>query len=305
MEENSERGRGKEECHCYYFMGFRTPKKGYKGDWGKLGWNWVLVEGSHLAEILDQENKPKWTAIGIYGWPESSNKHKTLVLMNRLKEQCTTPCIMFGDFNEVVSMAEKEGGDVRKESQMDAFRGAINDCNLRDLGYRGSCFTWQRGSQPNTFMRERLYRFLADEEWCNIFPFFEVFHFPIYKSDHAPIILPASSSNNKGKQEKMFKFKALWLSKDECQDVIEKVWNDSMSRPIREKLSMCAAELTEWASSTFGNIKRRIKEAERELKAIGEKLSMCAAELTEWASSTFGNIKRRIKEAERELKWSH
>lgn len=72
---------------------------------------------------------------------------------------------------------------------MDAFRGAIDTCGFRDLGFRGSIFTWKRGTTPGSFVRERLDRFLADSEWCDMFPNYNVRNFPMYCSDHAPILL--------------------------------------------------------------------------------------------------------------------
>lgn len=70
-------------------------------------------------------------------------------------------CCFFGDFNEIVSMAEKDGGAVGRERVMDAFREAIDDCELRDLGCRGCTFTWQRGSELGQLIHERLDRFHA------------------------------------------------------------------------------------------------------------------------------------------------
>lgn len=57
--------------------------------------------------------------------------------MNNLKQSCCIPCVMFGDFNEIVSMAEKHGGVLRRESLMEAFRNAIGFCKLCNLIYKG------------------------------------------------------------------------------------------------------------------------------------------------------------------------
>lgn len=72
---------------------------------------------------------------------------------------------------------------------MGAFRSCLDDYGLAELGYRGSAFTWSRGTQPLTLIRERLDRFVANVEWQNIFTSFDLRHFPIYRSDHAPILL--------------------------------------------------------------------------------------------------------------------
>uniref|UniRef100_A0A803N0X5 Uncharacterized protein n=1 Tax=Chenopodium quinoa TaxID=63459 RepID=A0A803N0X5_CHEQI len=99
---------------------FHPPKPG-----GDRKWRRLKREGDMDHVMLN--NNPVWRAVGVYGWPERENKHLTWSLMSRLKADSSKPCIMSGDFNEIVSLAEKEGGVPREERYMDAFRGAIDD----------------------------------------------------------------------------------------------------------------------------------------------------------------------------------
>lgn len=78
------------------------------------------------AVVKNEEGVPMWRAVGIFGWPEASNKYKTWELIRSLHGENSLPTVMFGDFNEITSMSEKEGGAIRCERQMDAFRGAID-----------------------------------------------------------------------------------------------------------------------------------------------------------------------------------
>ena len=50
---------------------------------------------------------------------------------------------------------------MRSEREMDDFRSCLDDCGLQDLGYKGSAFTWNRGNDPSTVIRERLDHFVA------------------------------------------------------------------------------------------------------------------------------------------------
>lgn len=87
------------------------------------------------TEVRRQDNRVAWRVAGIYGWLERENKHLTWKLMERYWGNCTKPLVMFGDFNEILGPSEKDGGAIRGERQMDAFRGAIDGCNLRDMGF--------------------------------------------------------------------------------------------------------------------------------------------------------------------------
>ncbi|KAL2902060.1 hypothetical protein RDABS01_027142 [Bienertia sinuspersici] len=221
-----------------------------------------------MVEVLDDNNSDMWRAVGIYGWPEKANKYKTWELMKSLKFSSASPIVFFGDFNEIINEREKEGGVPRSERCMDGFRELIDDCSLHDLGYQGSCFTWQRGVTMETLIRERLDRFLACEDWCNLFPTREVRHFPIYCSDHAPIILTAGKETNMWAKKKLFKFELFWLSKPECEEVIRNSWSEELNQPADIKLAKCASVLEEWAATIFGDVKKRIRKNEKLLKRL-------------------------------------
>lgn len=107
---------------------------------------------------------------------------------------------------------------------LDAFREARDDCVVRDLGYKGSPFTWQRGNTLLTLIRERLDRMMVMEEWFDLFPSWEVIHLPRYRSDHSPLLSKTGVNDTSRKGNKLFKFEALWLSKEECGKIVEDAW---------------------------------------------------------------------------------
>lgn len=95
-----------------------------------------------LALVEDDYDSRKWCINGIYGWPERANKHKTWELMKSLVDRPDdSPYIVFGDFNEILRGDEKEGGAIRCDQDMNAFCKCTEECNIVDLGFRGSCFT--------------------------------------------------------------------------------------------------------------------------------------------------------------------
>lgn len=261
-----ERVRGR----CGFTEGSCLGSEGNSGGMG-LWWRDINVHifsysRHHIAaEVRDDNNNPVWVAVGVYGWPETENKHRTWDMMRTIQDECEVPTVFFGDFNEIVSMSEKEGGAMRRESLMDAFKEAIDDCGLHDLGFKGRTFTWQRGTEPGSVIRERLDRFLVSEEWHNLFPRSMVRHFPIYKSDHAPILLNTEAINFQNKEKRRFHFEALWLASEECRGVVESSWNGGGGSSLPVIIARCAEDLSKWAKGNFRAVKKRIKEAEKEL----------------------------------------
>lgn len=68
---------------------------------------------------------------------------------------------MFGDFHEIVSEDDKDGGGDMAELCMTSFRDAIDDCGVCNLRPRGPKFTCQRGKCAKTLIMERV-----DIFWC-------------------------------------------------------------------------------------------------------------------------------------------
>jgi hypothetical protein len=77
--------------------------------------------------------------------------------MRNLKGNNDLPWVMMGEFNEILYLHEKEGGNPRSQQYMSAFREALLDCKLEDLGFIGDNFTWHRGR-----IREHLDRAVAN-----------------------------------------------------------------------------------------------------------------------------------------------
>ncbi|XP_021716657.1 uncharacterized protein LOC110684510 [Chenopodium quinoa] len=151
---------------------------------------------------------------------------------------------------------------------MDAFREIMDECGFRGLGYKGSCFTWQRGLSMETLVQERLDRFIAMDSWCSLFPRFEVIHFPICHSDHAAILLKCGDEFDRERKEKIFRFEKLWLSNEECAKVVLECWATGVGEPMHARIANVVGGLSTWAARTFGVFKKKIKNAEGRLKEI-------------------------------------
>uniref|UniRef100_A0A803NE90 Uncharacterized protein n=1 Tax=Chenopodium quinoa TaxID=63459 RepID=A0A803NE90_CHEQI len=118
--------------------------------------------------------------------------------------------------------------------------------------------------------RERLDRGLASEGWCTLFPGASVINSPIdvKLSDHGPIVIKVDGSADGGRNKKLFRFEKHWLSRTECEGVVKDYWSSAYNDPIQTKIAGCAVALSSWAGKTFGDIKKRKRKAEEELKEI-------------------------------------
>ncbi|KAL2937078.1 Protease HtpX-like protein [Bienertia sinuspersici] len=179
--------------------------------------------------------------------------------------------ILNENMEPIVSNEEKWGGTQRSERNMDEFRLAIDDCRLRDLGFKGRPYTWQRGNSMDTLIRERLDRFMATVEWSAMFPEVEVLHLAIQNSDHAPLVLKQSvkRDNARGKWSK--KFESYWLSNGECERVVRDSWRQTYHGDMNNRVESVLGSLSSWARDTFGNLKEEVKRTEEKLRVLQNK----------------------------------
>ncbi|KAK9740254.1 hypothetical protein RND81_03G022700 [Saponaria officinalis] len=255
---------------CGFTKGLCVSSRGRSGGlglwWRDLNAQLVSYNNNHIMiEVLGDNGQVAWRAVGVYGWPEIENKHKTWHMFRQLCNGSSVPMVCFGDFNEILSEHEK-GGAMRRERHMNAFREALDDCGLQDMGFYGNSFIWQRGRMEGRIIRERLDRAISNLGWNNLFPGAEVHHYPIYASDHAPIIIKEGIFLLRIKGTKRFKFETFWLSDPECSKVVNETWSANMGLDIMGKITACSADLSKLAKYKFGDIKRQVKEKEKELE---------------------------------------
>jgi hypothetical protein len=161
-----------------------------------------------------------WRLTGIYGEPRWEDMHQTLDRIRAMHAQHNLPWVIIGDFNEILYSHEKEGSNLRPHNLMQAFRNALSDCNLEDIGFTGDAFTWRRGR-----IRERLDRAVANNAWSVMHPGARLQNLDFIRLDHRPILLDTDalqypSNNVRGTK----KFEAKWLQEPGFGDVVKCAW---------------------------------------------------------------------------------
>jgi hypothetical protein len=119
-------------------------------------------------------------------------------------------------------------------------------------------------------VKERLDRALANTDWRVFFPNAKVKHFPIIKSDHAPILLLTQGDLNS--YPKSFRFEVVWIRDTISNKVIFMAWNQpllgSPAFKFSTKLKEVKKKLKEWNKETFGNIQHQLTQIKAELSAL-------------------------------------
>lgn len=75
-----------------------------------------------------------------------ANRQYTCDLLQKLRIVYSGPWLVMGDFNVILSQDDKEGGGVKSEAQIEAFRNFLGICELQPLDYKVNRFTWIRNT---------------------------------------------------------------------------------------------------------------------------------------------------------------
>jgi hypothetical protein len=96
----------------------------------------------HIDVNILETNGIKWRATFVYGEPRAQNRHHMWSLLKRIKQNSKEPWFMVGDFNEALWQKEHFSVNRRNEYQMRQFRDTLAHCNLFDLGFKGTPWTF-------------------------------------------------------------------------------------------------------------------------------------------------------------------
>ena len=240
---------------------FRVEAQGFQGGiW--VFWNSdetdLVVLNSH-DQFVTVEVKPQglasWILTFNYASPQLHNRD---ILWPQLQQFASTvgkPWLLAGDFNETVSLEERNHGGPEMVRRCTRFKHWIENTGLIDLGFSGPKFTWARGLSPNTRKEARLDRALCNSEWQVRFQDGTVQHLLQACSDHSPLLIATGSRTHTTLPGKPFRFQAAWATHDQFEDVVKTNWNSPS--PLMPKLTELALSMSKWNKEVFGNLFRR------------------------------------------------
>jgi hypothetical protein len=106
---------------------------------------------------------------------------------------------------------------LRSEQQMEVFPNVLEECQLSDLGFTRSKFTWCNNRTDHPFSRERLDRAVTNLNWCGNFKDMDIRVLAASNFDHCPLLIYyGRRRRDYMSRNQTFKFKDNWMVKDEC-----------------------------------------------------------------------------------------
>ncbi|KAL0449156.1 UNVERIFIED_CONTAM: hypothetical protein Slati_1472000 [Sesamum latifolium] len=167
------------------------------------------------------------------------------------------------DFNTVLCTNERSNGTYPTHHSIDEFSEVIFNCQLVDIGFEGSAYTW-----TDHRLRQRLDRVLFSGEWIDSFPLTKVTHLPTLSSDHCPLLVQLRSYSKTSPS--IFCFQNMWCRHASFWDMMTECWDAPIGvggmLKLKLKLKRLKLRLKQWNSEVFCDVFQNLMSAKLDVK---------------------------------------
>ncbi|XP_075092061.1 uncharacterized protein LOC142172176 [Nicotiana tabacum] len=119
------------------------------------------------------------------------------------------PWIIMGDFNVVLHMDNRIGGNPVSMAEVKEFHECVENCGLLEFPKQRSRYTWN-DKHGGSIIFSKIDWVFVNSEWLDSMPDFSTTFLPEMINDHSPMKLSMLNSPNKGR--KQFKYCNVWSS---------------------------------------------------------------------------------------------
>ncbi|KAH7841573.1 hypothetical protein Vadar_031697 [Vaccinium darrowii] len=224
------------------------------------------------VEIKDDESGYAWRLINLYASSIDSVRKLQWDELVRYRQQSSAEWMIWGDFNDLLDVDEKQGGRRRETWSLKVFRDFVTNLGVVDLGFTSYSFTWVNRRRGNRQIKERLDRALVSPGWRLHYDKSKLQHLFAVGSDHMVLLLDTNPPKFTGQRQ--FRFDNRWTSDAECKEVIRKSWQVGMRGSkmfdVFHRIRNTRSKLRIWSKARNFNARRKINEVQNQLKEIGD-----------------------------------
>ncbi|XP_059306395.1 uncharacterized protein LOC132057811 [Lycium ferocissimum] len=154
----------------------------------------------------------------------------------------------------------KDRGNPIQPQDIEDFAFRINSCDLEEVKFKGSPFTWWNGRADEACIFERLDRMLVNSLLLDNFGNIEVEHLARTGSDHAPLLCTYGDKHQN--QLRPFKFLSFWIEHASFLDTVRLNWStwehEDPFINFKSKMKKLKGVLSKWSREVFGDIFKQL-----------------------------------------------
>lgn len=234
----------------------------------------LLSYTNRHIDVLVKEDRSamQWRCTFVYGEPKAHERHNMWTLLRRIKPNSTAPWCLMGDFNEAMWQFEHFSEHKRKEKQMLDFREILSHCDVFDLGFIGTPWTYDNKRKGGYNVRVRLDRAVASQSWSVLYPQAQVRHLVSSRSDHCPILVQCTPDEDKDKPSRCMRYEILWEREESLSEEIRTAWEQHHAATdlgsVSSKLKLVMGALQHWSREKFGSVNKELGALRKKMEEL-------------------------------------
>ncbi|XP_060200824.1 uncharacterized protein LOC132629104 [Lycium barbarum] len=213
------------------------------------------------CEVLYIPMQLKFVLSFVYAFNTKEERKTLWESLVEHSENCTLPWMILGDFNSVLYMDDRIGGNPITWAEVADFQQCMEECGLVELPQQGNKYTWN-----DRHVDQRIYskidRALINEEWLESMPSCPARCLPEGISNHCP--LKVCLTDERARTKKSFKFCNSWGQHPQFIDLVKQSWETPITGckmfQIMKKLKLLKKELKILNNQHFRDIEVEAKE---------------------------------------------
>jgi hypothetical protein len=178
---------------------------------------WLTCEATHTS--LPHPIKITF----IYGHNTPAERHDLWhYIAHESSLNSCIPWIVMGDFNAIMTVGDRTGGDIHWPRYQDDFSTCINQSELMQAPYTGIKYSWHNGQHGCNTIQKKLDWVFGNTCFFTSWPASHATFEPRSISDHSAMILRLHSLNPQ--QHSSFKFLNLWTERSDFLATVASSW---------------------------------------------------------------------------------
>ncbi|KAJ4841399.1 hypothetical protein Tsubulata_048489 [Turnera subulata] len=105
----------------------------------------IANDGQFIHMNIQAPSSHPWLFTAVYASPRAAPRDALWSALSLIASSTTHPWMLAGDFNVIADPSKRQGVPLSRSPVNTKFVNFIDQCNLLDLGFADSIFTWERG----------------------------------------------------------------------------------------------------------------------------------------------------------------
>ncbi|KAK7287384.1 hypothetical protein RIF29_00657 [Crotalaria pallida] len=186
-------------------------------------WTPVVTRRKALGKVRGNHDDSLFYVSFVYAHNDSERRCELWEDLKEIGDSMLDKWMILGDFNCCLNAQEKIGGIPLEPHTFQEFREMINHCQLEDMNYFGSLYTWNNNQEEGDRILSKLGRVLVNYNWCRDWPDVQAEFGNCGVSDHSPMVIHWPNSERcKGQT---FKFLNHLTLDDEFIQIVNQKWS--------------------------------------------------------------------------------